>query len=157
MLNRCPRASNTQRGVCVLLTVCNAKHMSHARIGDELAVVCINQEKDNVYNFRAAVERMAQSLADVEHIIVHPDQDDIEVPTFLRIGVAHTWQEADYMETEVRKQIYLAAFGSLNARGALVAKGDPLISDLPTFKIAWLGESHLPPPGQAQSISEVEA
>ena len=141
---------------CLLISiVCNAKHTCCTHVGDEIAVVCINQEEDNLHYFRAAVERMARSLADVEHIIAHPDQNDVKVPTFLRIGVAHTWQEADYMETEVRKQIYLAAFGSLNARGALVAKGDPLIAGLPTFKIAWLGESHLPPPSQAELVSEV--
>ena len=131
-------------------------HHMCAHIGDELAVVCINHDvQDNPSDFRAAVECMARSLANVEHIIAHPQQDAIKVPTFLRIGLAHTWQEADYMETEVRKQIYLAAFGSLNARGALVAKGDPRIAHLPTLKIAWLSASDSPPPGQAEPISKV--
>ena len=77
------------------------------------------------------------SLAEAENVIVHPTKGEIQVSTFLRIGVAHTWSEADTLETRVRAQIYMAAFGSLDARGALVAKDDPSIASIPTLQVEW--------------------
>ena len=105
--------------------------------GDELALVYIRDKAGNVGTFLSAVERLAQTLADAENVIIHPMKDEVEVSTFLRIGVAHTWREADKLETYVRAQIYVAAFGSLDARGALVAKDDPLIASIPTLQISW--------------------
>lgn len=80
---------------------------------------------------------MAQTLAAAEEVFIHPAEANVQVSTFLRIGVAHTWHEADDLETRVRSQIYIAAFGSLDARGALVPKGDPSIAHVATFLIDW--------------------
>ena len=95
--------------------------------------MCIRDIAVNVADFRAAVELVAQTLADNENIIVDPSEK-VQVSTFLRIGVAHTWHDADYLETRVRQQIYMAAFGSLDARGSVVAKDDPSIAGVATIK-----------------------
>ena len=105
--------------------------------GDELALVMIRHEGTSTSEFRSLAEQTAQCLASAEYVHVHPEDDGIRVPTFLRVGVAHSWNEADAMETQVRAQIYLAAFGDLDARGAVISKDDPKMKGVPNMAISW--------------------
>ena len=109
----------------------------------------VRHAQTSTSEFRSLAEQTAQCLASAEYVHVHPEDDGIRVPTFLRVGVAHTWGEADKMETQVREQIYLAAFGDLNARGAVISKDDPKVKGVPNIAISWasqlpLGSSRLP-------------
>jgi len=59
------------------------------------------------------------------------------VPTFLRVGAGADWKSADSAETAIRAEIYQAAFGSQDARGAMIARDDPKIRDIRNWKCSW--------------------
>jgi len=82
--------------------------------------------------------------ATAEHL---PDPA-VKVPTFLRVGASHDWELADKCETGVRAEIYKAAFGDLQARGAICAHDDPKIANVSKWATTW-------DPADAASMAEV--
>ena len=63
------------------------------------------------------------------------------VPTMLRVGAcmgagtSDQFDIADTAEGAVRTAIYMAAFGNLDARGAVVAKSDPKLRNIPNWRL----------------------
>ena len=117
--------------------------------GDEIGIICENTRELSDENFKRAVLELAQRLTEDEIVVSHPDPDKkfesgarkgehVAVPTFLRVGVGETFESADVAELEVRAEIYLNAFGSLDARGAFVYKDDPKIKHIPKWRAEWL-------------------
>jgi len=75
------------------------------------------------------------------------------VPTFLRVGAGPTWDLADEAETAVRTRIYMAAFGSLDARGQTITLDDGRLDGVANWEATWsqqpslcgsVGVSHSP-------------
>ena len=73
--------------------------------GDELAVIYVKDKSAPTEAFREEVQRLASEVAKIEYIAKN-DPGDVEVPTFLRIGVGPTFKLADEAETAVRSIIY---------------------------------------------------
>jgi len=68
---------------------------------------------------------------------LNANDEQRSVPTFLRIGAASSWEAADRLETAIRSRIYMAAFGTLSARGAIVAKSDPKLRGIANWAVEW--------------------
>ena len=68
---------------------------------------------------------------------VEKDGMAVEAPTFLRIGVGPTHHLADQAETEIRSQVYMKAFGSLDARGQMVSRSDARLEGVAMWMAVW--------------------
>ena len=90
--------------------------------GDEIAIICEKHGDASMQAFRAEVLDLVKVLAAVSHGPegLNPAGESVKVDTFLRIGAADEFQLADELETAVRTRVYMAAFGSLDARGKFV-------------------------------------
>ena len=106
--------------------------------GDELSVIWSKASGAPRDGFRQKVEAVAQTLAKVDHVVKgEKDGTAVEAPTFLRIGVGPTHHLADQAETEIRSQVYMKAFGSLDARGQMVSRSDARLEGVATWMAAW--------------------
>ena len=106
--------------------------------GDELAVICVKDESVTFAAFYEQLVSTAEQVAMLEHIATQTDGSDdsaAQVPTFLRIGVARTFELADEAEVAVRSRIYLNVFGSLDARGQIASKSQVDAAGLRNYEI----------------------
>jgi len=105
------------------------------------------QGKETVVSRKQARKAKAATAtkADEETTVHDPTN---KVPTFLRVGASHDWELADKCETGVRAKIYQAAFGDLQARGAICAHDDPKIANVSKWATTW-------DTADAQSMAEV--
>jgi len=106
--------------------------------GDELSVIWSKASGAPRDGFRHKVEAVAQTLAKVDHVVKgEKDGMAVEAPTFLRIGVGPTHHLADQAETEIRSQVYMKAFGSLDARGQMVSRSDARLEGVAMWMAVW--------------------
>ena len=106
--------------------------------GDELSVIWSKASGAPRDGFRQKVEAVAQTLAKVDHVVKgEKDGTAVDAPTFLRIGVGPTHHLADQAETEIRSQVYMKAFGSLDARGQMVSRLDARLEGVATWMAMW--------------------
>jgi len=110
--------------------------------GDEIALICQKRPAASEANFKEEVLEVVQALAKVSHIITGegPSGEAASVPTFLRVGAGPTFDLADKAETAIRSRIYMAAFGSLDARGQMVAMSNPKLDGIRNWEVTWLGQ-----------------
>jgi len=110
--------------------------------GDEIALICQKRPAASEANFKEKVLEVVQALARVSHIITGegPGGEAASVPTFLRVGAGPTFDLADKAETAIRSRIYMAAFGSLDARGQMVAMSNPKLDGIRNWEVTWLGQ-----------------
>jgi len=110
--------------------------------GDGLAVLVCATSNTTAAAFYKAVEALAADIAQIE---VHIDKKSGRahrkpaanaVPTFLRVGVAPTWELADGAEKCLRTLIYMTVFGTLDVSGRTVAKG-ALDKGVANWTVCW--------------------
>ena len=112
--------------------------------GDEFAMVFVapeaslpNQVAKEITEFVAAIEPIDKDTATGD-----------KIPTMLRVGACVGAGEgeailsvADKAETDVRCAIYNKAFGSMDARGAFIAKNDPKLKGTANWRVQEYGSS----------------
>ena len=112
--------------------------------GDEFAVVFVapeaslpNQVAKEITEFVAAIKPIDKDTATGD-----------KIPTMLRVGACVGAGEgeammsvADKAETDVRCAIYNKAFGSMDARGAFIAKNDPKLKGTANWRVQEYGSS----------------
>ena len=112
--------------------------------GDEFAMVFVapeaslpNQVAKEITEFVAAIEPIVKVTAKGD-----------KIPTMLRVGACVGAGEgeailsvADKAETDVRCAIYNKAFGSMDARGAFIAKNDPKLKGTANWRVQEYGSS----------------
>ncbi|EOD42085.1 hypothetical protein EMIHUDRAFT_461085 [Emiliania huxleyi CCMP1516] len=121
--------------------------------GDELSVIWSKASGAPRDGFRHKVEAVAQTLAKVDHVVKgEKDGMAVEAPTFLRIGVGPTHHLADQAETEIRSQVYMKAFGSLDARGQMVSRSDARLEGVAMWMAVWEGGPEAATPAPAEAV-----
>jgi GGDEF domain-containing protein len=107
--------------------------------GDELCVIWAKPHSASMAAFRERVEHCAKDLSEISHHAKGEKEGDqlVQVPTFLRVGVGPTPEDADKLEIEIRREVYMAAFGSLEARGKWVERWSPELEGIQTWKATW--------------------
>jgi len=110
--------------------------------GDEIALIAQKRPAVSEAIFKEKVLEVVQALAEASHVITGegPGGKAASVPTFLRVGAGPTFDLADKAETAIRSRIYMAAFGSLDARGQMVAMSSPKLDGIRNWEVTWLGQ-----------------
>ena len=106
--------------------------------GDEFALVVVAPEASLANKI---AEEITAAVAAIEPIVKVTTKRK-QIPTMLRVGAGvgagegeEIMNVADWAETAVRRAVYMMAFGSMDARGAVIAKNDPKLEGTPNWRV----------------------
>lgn len=92
-------------------------------------------------------QQITASIAAIEPIAKLTARDDV-IPTMIRVGACAGEGEGESMmqvaseaERDVRRTIYMKGFGSLDARGAVIARDDPKLKGIPNWRVIQFDNS----------------